>query len=126
MNRQQIEARLRKTCGKHAYYEVCNDAPDAEERERLRAEYQDAILRGKAAQARMVERTTQLQSGDDEYQSALAEWKGSCDAQRKAQKYLRYRISAGHIVGLGGLRSFHVSAQGDTWPEVFAKLEASR
>jgi hypothetical protein len=31
----------------------------------------------------------------------------------------RYRITAGHTINI----FFHVDAQGDTWPEVFAKLQ---
>lgn len=125
MNRQQIETRLRKVCGKNAYYEVRNNAPDADGRAALGAAHKKARLDKEEAQKRMNDRTSSLQAADPEYQAALQAWKDAGKRMRDAGGFDSYRINAGTATRVGGLGMFNVRARGDTWAEVFDKLETA-
>jgi hypothetical protein len=120
MNRTQIMARLRKALGPTATYTHNPNAPDADERAALRAQSRELLAQLADAKERMDARRRELLS-DPEYKRLFAEWSA---LERKRDevtcKSFRYQVSVGRHNGLGTV----VEAQGDTWAEVFAALEA--
>ena len=126
MNRKQIEGRMRKLFGKRAYWEERTRAPDADEREVLRLAHQAAREQRQAADRRMADRAKALCAVDAEYQAALADWKAAGARMRDTQGFHVHRITAGYRTSVAGVGMYHVKGQDDTWPEVYAKLEANQ
>lgn len=124
MNRAQILSKLQKVFGKNAGvgYRIDDKAPDAEERERYRDGHASARLEANAARDARRARAEWLLSNDAEYQRLKADEKAKTErADRIASNSHRYRITV--TTSSPSSMFAHVQAQGDTWPEVFAKLE---
>lgn len=120
MNRQQILTKLKKALGPNAFYHHNPKAPDASEREEARAIYRDAATKVEPAKQAMERRKAELLA-DPEYVRLRDEYKAVIASRDAAQSKLHsYPITAGRKMGIG----IFVEVQGDTWPEVFAQLEA--
>jgi hypothetical protein len=108
MNAKQALAQARKRWGKKAAVEDYR-VPSSPE---IRAEAKAELERIKAMPT------------DDLSKDELREVRKKADAARSTS--WRFRYSVGYIDGIGGLMSvFHVSGQGDSWDEAFAKADAA-
>lgn len=120
MNRQQILTKLKKVLGPNAFYRHDPKAPDASGREEARATFRAAVAQVEPAKQAMERRRAELLA-DPEYVRLRLEYKRTIDTRDAAQTMLyHYPITVGRTMGIGN----RVEAQGDTWAEVFAQLEA--
>jgi multidrug resistance efflux pump len=120
MNRQQILTKLKKVLGPNAFYRHDPKAPDESEREEARAIYREAAWKVDPARQALERRRAELLA-DPEYVRLREQYQSAVAERDKARAKLhRYPITAGRSIGIGNV----VEAQGDTWAEVFARLEA--
>lgn len=120
MNNTQALAKLRKLLGPKAMYEIRNTSPGPDERAALRTAIPARSVERDAAKAAMEARRDELLR-DPEYCRLTAEYVALRDEVAKmAGRQSSYRINVGRNVG--GM-FFSIRAQGDTWDEVFKKLE---
>lgn len=120
MNRQQILTKLKKALGPNAFYRRDPKAPDASEREEARATYRAAAAQVESAKQEMERRMAELLA-DPEYVRLRLEYKIALDTRDAAQTMMHhYPITAGRTMSIGNC----IDAQGDSWAEVFAQLEA--
>lgn len=115
MNRTQAISTLRKVLGDRFAYRVDATAPDAEQREVMRAKWQLAQDAAAKADLERVARLEQLLAEDPTYQRLKAKATEAKAAALKAREGLgRYRVT----VGRSGALFFSIEAQGDNWAEV--------
>lgn len=120
MNRQQILSKLKQAIGPNAFYRHDPRAPDANEREEARATFRAAVAQVETAKQAMDRRMAELLA-DPEYVRLSLEYKRTLDTRDAAQTMMyHYPITAGRTMEIGN----RIEAQGDTWAEVFAQLEA--
>lgn len=119
MNRETALKKLQKLLGKDAAFRIAPDAPDADER--AAASVAGVALRGAAAIAKtaMETRRAELLRDPEYLRLREAYYRVENERMEMAGRATRYRIIAGTVGGL----FFSVRAQGDTWAEVFAKLQ---
>jgi seryl-tRNA synthetase len=124
MTRDQAFKKIRKLLGPKAAADVRGDISSPEKRERASESLKFLRTRREELDAKITARQKELLDVPD-FQALLEE-------RRKLRKEvdsfqgeaLHYKFMAGRISGVGGISFFHVEAQGDTWEEVIAKLEA--
>lgn len=120
MNNAQAFAKLRKLLGPKACYRTSDSAPDADERVELQAKIDPLREARAAAEAAMKARRAELLSDPeyrrlcDEYARVRKEHEETCSRARW------YRFTVGRSNNI----FFEVTAEGDSWTDVFAKLEA--
>lgn len=120
MNNTQAFAKLRKALGPKACYRVSDGPPDAGERDELQAKIGPLREARVSAEAAMKARRAELLRDPeyrrlcDEYARLRKEHEETCSRAR------RYRFTVGRSNSI----FFEVAAEGDSWADVFAKLEA--
>jgi hypothetical protein len=120
MSPKQILSKLCKLLGEHAAYKFDPKAPDADERKAARELIPGARLQWESYRDARKERADYLLANDDEYQRLKAAEKTARESYDKVSSVThKYKCTAGTSSSM----FFHVKAQGDTWAEVFAKLE---
>lgn len=121
MTPAQIKSKLRTLIGPNGAYRMDEGAPDAVDRASARAALPEIQgLRDEAKGAMEAKRAALLR--DPEYVALVVAYKAAQDRMDRVASTAcrRYRITVGESMGIG----FLVRAQGDTWAEVFAELEA--
>lgn len=120
MNKKQALAKLRKLLGPRAMYEIRERAPSADERFAIRAALREKVPERNAAKEAMDARRRELLQ-DPEYRQMVERYQAlASEVDRMTSITHSYRISVGKNLGL----CFEIAAQGDTWGDVFEKLEA--
>lgn len=123
MNQTQALSKLRKVIGPKLGYRVDPKAPDAEQREAIRAAWKAAKQDADAAVAARKARYEELLAGDALYQDLKAKAKAAEEAANKAAAGMyRHRIT----VGVSNAMFFSVRAEGDNWDDVVAKVTKAR
>lgn len=119
MDRKTALKKLQKLLGKDAAFRIAPDAPDADER--AAASVAGVALRSAAAIAKtaMETRRAELLRDPEYLRLRDAYTRAENERMKMSGRATRYRITAGTVGGL----FFSVRAQGDTWSEVFAKLQ---
>lgn len=104
--------------GTRFFYRVDPKAPDADERERLRAEFQRTRDAMRAADDARAKRLAEVLAADAEYQRLKAAHAEAKRAHEAVPASHRYRISVGRD------HQFFIStvAEGDNWSEVVDKV----
>lgn len=116
------QKKLLKLLGDRAAYRVDRRAPSKDEREAARARGPELRAAAKAAQEAMEARRREILK-DPEYLRLRAEYEAAEKASKDNGAITRwYPITVGLNRGL----FFEVKADGDTWAEVFEKIEADR
>lgn len=114
MNQTQAIAKLRKLLGSKLGYRIDKDAPDAEQREKIREAWQAAKQIADAAEAARDARYKELLQ-DARYQELKA---AAIDTKKAAEMarsgMYRKRITVGRVTG----PFFSIDADGDNWDEV--------
>jgi len=119
--------KLRKLLGPSFRYRLNPNAPTKEERDEAKAEYPTAAAEKEASNKRLNDYRDALLKGDAEYQRLRAEYQAAVKrAGDLAGRSRSYRITAGKAGSMGSFSTFWVEAEGDTWGEIVAKLEASK
>jgi hypothetical protein len=124
MERSVAIKKLTKLLGNKLAWRVNPKAPKHDEREEARAALTTLIHERKALQEQCDARSDAILAADPEYQRLKAEYR----AIREKVDHLSaishtHKFTAGTITSLG---FFHVHAEGDTWEEVIAKVEAKK
>jgi hypothetical protein len=120
MDRATAVKRLGKILGKNAGYRIDPKAPSPEEREKATVELPALTAAKQAAMAARDKRYNELLAGDAEYQRLKAEAKQASDAAAHSSGVRSHRkITVGVSRGI----FFEVKAEGDSWEEIFQKLE---
>lgn len=123
MERSVAIKKLGKLLGKKLGYRIDPKAATPEEREAARAELDPAMKERNALRDRRDARSKAILAADPEYQSIVAAHKVAVDKVEKLSWITRRRkITVGTSEGL----FFLVKAEGDSWEEVIAKIEAKR
>ncbi len=110
MTKKQAEAKAKKLLGDKAFIRHNPSAVVGQERASMREEFN----RLRAARDEMKGKV-------DKKDPRYIEVSGQID--RLQSHLLTYRCEAGHIGGFTGFPLAIVSGQGDTWEEVFEKIE---
>lgn len=123
MDRNEALQKLRKRFGKQFAWRVDPKAPSREEREAAEARQPELNAAYKAASEAATARYEFLLKNDAEYQALRA----ASQAARKA-KDENFGICNWRKITVGTANSlfFHVSAEGDSWEEIFEKLEKKK
>jgi hypothetical protein len=123
MERAVAVKKLAKIFGKKFRYRIDQSAPSKEEREQARAGLNVVNPELEAASKRLEARRKELQDADPQYQELLAAYKKTLEAR----DFFRGKIGHHKIEVLTDEGFFHhVRAQGDSWEEIFAKLEKDK
>lgn len=126
MNIKQAEAKLRALLGKHAYYELRPDAPDAEARAAYREQALEAGERYRALEKARADRERELLA-DPVYRDLCQQVKKArADRDGASWRSDHCRVVVGTRHATGGVGFFSVEARGDTWTDVIAQLERKR
>lgn len=123
MERRIALRRLRNMLGKNFAYQHEPNAPSPEQREQARERHTELCAERDRIRNASEERRKQLLDNDPEYVRLQAEW-----------QEIRKQIEANNVplltykftVGTANKLFFHVEAQGDTWEEIFRKLEGKK
>lgn len=119
MNQTQALAKLRKIIGPKLGYRIDPKAPTGEEREVMRAHFQEATAIVQAAEAARMARYNELLNGDAQYQLLKVAAKAAGEAKERTKSNLyRKRIT----IGVNNSLYFSVRADGDNWDEVVGKV----
>lgn len=123
MERTVAIKKLGKLLGKSLGYRVDPKAPTADEREEAKRMLPALTEARREAEKAMADRRAALLAADAQYQELTATWK---EARQRAERALslmhHFRFTVGNSNGM----FFHVKAQGDSWEEVIAKLNAEK
>jgi predicted component of type VI protein secretion system len=121
MERKTAIAKLTKLLGKRLGYRVNTDAPDADERAEAKQRLPALTAASQEAERAMNERRQALLAGDAQYQELRAAWIAARKLQSDTSALVhRHRFTVGIVNDL----FFLVKAEGDTWEEVIAKVQA--
>jgi hypothetical protein len=120
MERAAAIKRLGKILGKDAGYRIDPKAPSPEQRAQAQAELPALIAAKQAAMAARDKRYNELLAGDAEYQRLKAEAKQASEAAAHTSGVRSHRKI---MVGVSRGIFFEVKAEGDSWEEIFQKLE---
>jgi hypothetical protein len=123
MERAVAIKKLVKMFGKSAAWRVNPKAPTPDEREAATAAMPAALAESITLKNKLEARYKAILAADAEYQSLLV----ARQAASKKVDHLR-SITLCHKITIGKIEMgfFHVKAEGDSWEEAFAKLEAKR
>ena len=120
MERAVALKKLGKILGKSVGYRLDPKAPDQDDRDAAKALLPDAAAKVKALREQMEARKSEILKADAEFQRLRAEYKAADKARNElASITYRYRLTVGQNNGL----FFSVRAQGDSWEEIFTKLQ---
>lgn len=125
MDRATALNKLRKRFGKNFGYRVDPNAPKQEDRDAARAALGPACKERDALVQRLEERRKAILQADAEYQQLLEQSRAARKAVDKLGSITRHhKITIGETV-MGGLY-FSVHAEGDSWEQIFEKLDAKK
>lgn len=114
MNQTQALAKLKKIIGPKLGYRIDKGAPDADERERRRAEFLRTCDLMLAADQARAARLAEVLAADAEYQRLKAAHAAAKREHEAVPSYHRKRIMVGRV----GPLFFTTLADGDCWAEV--------
>jgi len=121
MERAVAIKKLGKLLGKSLGYRVDSRAPKPDERIAAKAALPAAIDEMKAVKEKRDARCRAILAADAEYQTLLIASNVATErVKRLSGMSSHYKFTA----GVSSEMFFHVKAQGDSWEEVIAKLEA--
>lgn len=125
MTRDQAIKRLKRLLGPKAYWRIDDAISSPEKRERYKARRAAAREAFESADANLRARRDALLAADEEYQRLNAIRR----AAHKAREDTRYHDGEGGYKFEVGTRNdifIQPKAYGDTWEDIFAKLEGPR
>ncbi len=121
MERKVAIKKLGSMLGKSLGYRIDPKAPTSEEREAARQRLPALIAARQEADKAMAERRQALLA-DARYQELVAAYKEARSCVDKTSSVTHhFKITVGTTAGM----FFHVKAQGDSWEDVIAKLDAA-
>ena len=123
MERAVAVKKLSKMLGKSLGWRINPKAPTREEREEAKQRLPALSAARQEAEKAMNDRRQAVLAADQEYQALTATWK---DAKQKADKAYSLTHFFKFTVGTSNGMFFMVEAQGDSWEDVIATLEAKR
>jgi hypothetical protein len=122
MERSVAVKKLAKMIGKGFGYQIDGKAPTPEEREAAKAQRPAAIEERDLLAKKRRARYEAVLAADTEYQSLVAQHETARKSVDKLNIEHRRKISVGTTMNLGGFSVFNVKASGDSWEEIFEKL----
>lgn len=123
MERATALKRLAKILGKNMGYRVDTTAPTQDERTAARAELIASLPAYDKLKEEREARLQAILAADPEYQRLKAECQAEGDRRKKlAGVTAHYRFT----VGIVNSMFFSVKAQGDSWEDIFTKLQQEK
>jgi hypothetical protein len=122
MTRQEAIKKLGRIYGKKAGYRVADGAANADERAAASQALKELRALNRELDAQIDKRRAELLNVPD--YNELLKTRSSIKQQMNTAMSVAasHKFTAGYVSGMG---FFHVEAQGDTWEEIFAKIEAN-
>lgn len=123
MDRSTAIKKLTKMFGKSFGYRIDEKAPPPEERAATRTELPATTEKMNRLRDQRDARAAAILKADSEYQALNSAYKiARVEKEKLASKLYRHKITVGTSDGM----FFMVEAEGDSWEEIFAKLDKEK